>query len=138
MYFRNYGLRKKWLDKYLKIPVSGHRSTVNTLKGPKHCWNLHGGTFIIYSHNFDGKKVENSLLWWNLKSYECLLTYWLPITIIVFVIKRIYRNPKNKMFFLNLWLYFWNLHRILTILKQTRTRTTYLFPKLRIVKDVVR
>ena len=29
MYFQNYELRKKWLDKYLKRPVSEHRSTVN-------------------------------------------------------------------------------------------------------------
>ena len=32
MYFRNYRIRKKWLDKCLKTPVSEEPSTSNMLK----------------------------------------------------------------------------------------------------------
>ena len=33
VYFRKYGLRKRWLDKYLKTAASEHPSRVNKLKG---------------------------------------------------------------------------------------------------------
>ena len=36
MYFRNYGLRKTWLDKSLKNPVSEEPLTGNVVNGPKH------------------------------------------------------------------------------------------------------
>ena len=35
MYFRNYGLRKTWLDKCLKIPYSDEPLTGNMVNGPK-------------------------------------------------------------------------------------------------------
>ena len=47
MYFRNYGLTKKGLDKYLKSAVSQYPSTSNMVKAPKHLSNYHGGIFII-------------------------------------------------------------------------------------------
>ena len=56
LYSWNYRLSITWLDKYLKSPVSEHRFSVNMLKGPKGCWNLHGGTFIIFLHPFEGNK----------------------------------------------------------------------------------
>ena len=43
----NYQLRKTWLLKWLKSPVSEDPSTGNMLNGPKHCWNLNNSTFII-------------------------------------------------------------------------------------------
>ena len=36
MCFLTYGLRKAWLDKYLKSPISEKPSTSNMVKGPKH------------------------------------------------------------------------------------------------------
>ena len=39
---------KRWLDKCLKSPVSDYRSTSNMINVPKHCWNLHHSTFIIF------------------------------------------------------------------------------------------
>ena len=36
MYLRNYELRKTWLDKCLKSPVSEDPLTDNILNGPKH------------------------------------------------------------------------------------------------------
>ena len=37
MYFQNYGLGKKWLDKSLKWTVSEHYLRDNKLKGQKYC-----------------------------------------------------------------------------------------------------
>ena len=46
MHFRNYGLAKKGLDKYLKSAISQNRSTSNMVKMQEHLPNFHGGTFI--------------------------------------------------------------------------------------------
>ena len=37
MYFRNFGLRKTWLNKSLKCPLSEDPLTSNMLKRTKHC-----------------------------------------------------------------------------------------------------
>ena len=47
MYFLNYGLAKRLLDKFLKSAVLQYPSTSNMLKAPKHISNYSGGTFII-------------------------------------------------------------------------------------------
>ena len=54
------------------------------LKGAKHCWNLHESTFIILFW------VGQCLSSWYLTSEDCLLTHWLPITSILFLIRTIY------------------------------------------------
>ena len=48
MYFWTYGLQKTWLDKCLKSPLLEDTSTSNMVSGPKHCWNLNDGAFIIF------------------------------------------------------------------------------------------
>ena len=40
MYFRNYGLPKRWLNQRLKSPVSEDPSKINMVNAPKHCSNL--------------------------------------------------------------------------------------------------
>ena len=47
MYFRNYGLAKKRLDKYLESAISQYPSTSNKVKAIKHLSNSDGATFII-------------------------------------------------------------------------------------------
>ena len=47
MYFGNYGLTNRVLDKYLKSAVSQYPSTSNMVKAEKHLPNYRGGTFII-------------------------------------------------------------------------------------------
>ena len=47
MYFPNYGLAKRLLDKYLKSDVSEYPSTSIKVKVLKHMSNHHGSTFII-------------------------------------------------------------------------------------------
>ena len=37
MDFCTYGLRKTWLDKCLKSPISEYPSTTHTVNVPKHC-----------------------------------------------------------------------------------------------------
>ena len=44
MYFRNYGLRKTWLDNFLKSPFSEDPSTRHMVKLPNHYWNLNDRT----------------------------------------------------------------------------------------------
>ena len=46
MSFRNYRLRNTCFCKCLKSHVSAHPRTINMLKGPKHCCNLHDNSFI--------------------------------------------------------------------------------------------
>ena len=45
MYFLSYGLRKMWLDKFLKSPFSEDPLISNMVNGLKHCLNLNDGTF---------------------------------------------------------------------------------------------
>ena len=46
---------RTWLDHSLKTTASEHSSTVNMLKVPKHLWNLHESTFIIFFHHSEEK-----------------------------------------------------------------------------------
>ena len=57
----------KDIDKFLKSLVSEHISTVNMLKGHKHCWNLHDDIFIIFVHYSEGNSVGKCLSQWYLK-----------------------------------------------------------------------
>ena len=59
MYFRYYGVGKKWLYNCLKSLVSGNPSRVKMLKGPKHCLNLHESTFIIFFITLGEIEFEN-------------------------------------------------------------------------------
>ena len=47
MYFRNYGLRKTWLDKCLKSPVWENPLKSNMVNAPELCWNLKDSSFTI-------------------------------------------------------------------------------------------
>ena len=57
MYFRNYRLRKRWLDKSLKSRVSQYPLTSNMAKGPKHCSNLNRGAFAIFIDHCEDNSV---------------------------------------------------------------------------------
>ena len=61
MYFQNYRLRKMWLDKCLKSPVSEDRSKNSMEKGPKHCSNINHSTFSLFIDKCEGNSVEKSL-----------------------------------------------------------------------------
>ena len=53
--FWNYSLQKAALIKSLKSLVLEHLWTVNILKGPKHCFNLHGRIFVIFLDHSETK-----------------------------------------------------------------------------------
>ena len=58
MYFRNYGLRKTWLDNCLQRPVLEDPSTGNMVNGRKHRWNLNDCTFTIFIDHCEVNCVE--------------------------------------------------------------------------------
>ena len=51
--------------KCLRCPVFEHPLAVSVLTGPKHCWSMHGSTFILSFHKSEidwlGKLIENLL-----------------------------------------------------------------------------
>ena len=51
-YFRNYGLRKRWLLKRLKGRASEDHPVINVLTGSKHCLSQQGITIILFFHAF--------------------------------------------------------------------------------------
>ena len=57
MHFRNYGLPKMPLDKYLKSTVSQYPSTGNMGNALKNCTNLHGAIFTIFIDRCKGYSV---------------------------------------------------------------------------------
>ena len=60
MYFRNYELRKAWLDNCLKSPLSQDPSTGNMVNRTKHCWNLSDKNFTIFFDNCESNWVWKS------------------------------------------------------------------------------
>ena len=80
---------KRWLDKYLKRPPSEDSSTNKMVKGPERCRNLHHGSSIRFIYQCEGIWVVKSLTYLHEKSWDCLLTHWLPMTSILFLIETI-------------------------------------------------
>ena len=62
MYLGNYGLRKRWLEKCLKSPLTDEPSTSNMVNGSKYFWILDDGIFPIFidhcEHNSVGKNLK--------------------------------------------------------------------------------
>ena len=57
MYFRNYRLRNRWLDKFLKSPIRKNNLTGNLVNGPKHSFDLNDSTITIFSDHSEGNGV---------------------------------------------------------------------------------
>ena len=68
MYFWSYGLRKVWLDKYLKSPISEDPSTNNKVNGPKHCSKMNDSTITIFIDPCEHSSGWKSLSEWYGKS----------------------------------------------------------------------
>ena len=54
IYFRNYALRKLWLDICPKSPVSKDPLLDNMLNGFKHCCDLENSTVAIFTDHLEG------------------------------------------------------------------------------------
>ena len=61
MYFRNYRLRKRALDKCLKNPASEYPSRNNMVNGHKHYCSLDDVTFTIFIDESEHNSVQKSL-----------------------------------------------------------------------------
>ena len=80
---------KTWLGKYLTSLISEDPSTSNIVNVPKHCWNVHQCTFIIFIDHCQVNWVGKSLSYWHSKSWDCFLIHWLPLKSILFLIETI-------------------------------------------------
>ena len=131
---------KTWSDKCLKSPVFEYPSTSNVENVPKHCWNLHHSSFIIFINHWQVNWVGKSLCYWHAKSWDCLLTHSLPIKSILFLIQTIQQYQfrwyylRNKEVVLKFLLHFWNRSQSLNLLKKKMTLMEFVFSKLRTPK----
>ena len=80
---------KTWSDKCLKSPVSEDPSTSSMVNVPSHFWNLRQSTFVIFIDQCQGSWVGKIFNYWHAKSWDCLLTHWLPMKSILFLIETI-------------------------------------------------
>ena len=78
-----------WVDKCLKSLVSEDPSRSNMVNVPKHCWNLHHCTFIILIVHWQGNSNRKSLSYWHVKSWDYVLTHWVPMKSTLFLIEKI-------------------------------------------------
>ena len=72
-------------DKCLKSPAWENPLTSNIVNMPKHFWKLHHGTFIIFIDHCQVNWVGKRFCFWHAKSWDCLLTHWLPMKSIPFL-----------------------------------------------------
>ena len=61
MLFQKYWLRKTWLDKCLKSPVSEDPSTDNMANRSKQCFDLNDSTFTKFINHPAGSYIAKSL-----------------------------------------------------------------------------
>ena len=144
MYFWTYVLRKTWLGKCLKSHVSENASTSNMVNGPKHFSNLNGNTLTIFIDHCEGNSIGKSLSEWYSKYWHCLLTHWLPMTSILFLIDTIYGNLFRCNYIANkniFWIFlrvFENLDPFLNIFKKKMTLIADVLLNFWASKNVVR
>ena len=74
IYFGNYGLPKTWFDKYQNSIASEYPWISNMVNGPKDCWNLNRGIFIIIIDHFLSNGVWKSHSSLSGISQDCLFT----------------------------------------------------------------
>ena len=107
------------LDKCLKNPVWEDSSTRNMVNVPKHCWNLHHSTFILFINHWQVNWVRKSLSFLDAEPWACLLRHRLLMKSILLLIETIYKYQfrfnylrKNKLFlnfpcFFKFYIKFW-------------------------------
>ena len=73
----------------LKSSVSEDPSTTNIVNVPKHCWNLHHSTFIIFNEQCQFNWAKKRLSYSHAKSWDCFLTHCLPMKSVLFLLETI-------------------------------------------------
>ena len=128
-----------WLVKCVISLVSEHFAIVSMLNSLKKCTKA----FPSYCFITWLKLSWKMFVLVHLKSHECLLTHWLPISSILFVIGRSYGNQfscnclRKIKLFLTFLVNIFNLNRNLNILKKKMTLISCVFSKLQTTKDVI-
>ena len=87
--FRKLRTPKTWLDKCLKILVSEDASTSNMVNVTNLCWNLYHSMFNKLIGDWQRNCVRKSLSYWHAKSWDLLLTHWLPMKCIFIFLETI-------------------------------------------------
>ena len=73
----------------LKSLVSEALSRSNFVNVNKHYWNLHHSRFIILIGHWKQNCVRKSPSYWHTKSWDLLLTHWLPMKCMLFLTETI-------------------------------------------------
>ena len=144
IYFVNSKMSKPWLNHSLKSAVSEDPLTVNMFNGPKHLWNLHESTFIIFFPSLWGQIIWKMLLLLKFEMIGVFVNTWAadfkyPVPDcenLQFSFKCNYL--KNKKLFMSILCHLWNLDQIWNIFKKMKIVIAQVFLKLKTVKDFVR
>ena len=143
MYFWSYRLRKTWLDKCLKSLISKEPLRSNMLNGSKHSWNLNNSTLTSFIDHCESNSIGKSLSYWDAKYYACLVTHWLRMTSILFLIETIYSNTfrwiisETETFF-SLFFHFENQDSLLNIFRKKMSLIAAVFLNRRSPKNLVK
>ena len=97
-YYRNYCIRKRCLLKRVKRLASAHHLVINVLTSSKHCWRQHRTTIFLFFHEVEINWVGKCLPWSHLKSSDCFLTRWLPMTSSPVAISRFSNNNFKRLY----------------------------------------
>ena len=144
MYFWTCGLRRTWVDKSLKSPVSEDPWTSNMVNGSKDYSNLSHSTFTIFIDPCEDTLGWKSLSVRDAKSEGCLIAHWLLMKSILFLTRAIYWNIfrwnylGNEKLFPFFFLTFLNLDSIFNIFKKKMVPLALIFLNVRTPKNVVR
>ena len=132
---------KFWLDRSLNSVVSEDPSTFNMLKSPKHLWNLHESTFIIFFSHSEDKRIPKispllkfEILRLFLKTLAADDTYAVWVYADLQFPIQMQLSEKRETFLFHLW----HLHQYLNILKKKMMVIANVFLRLPTVKDLVR
>ena len=94
--FLKYGLNFEYFEKQddpnrfcISDITDSENSRSNMVNVPKHCWNLHHSILIKFTNQCQRNWVRKSLSYWHAESWDCLLTHWLPMTSVLFLIETI-------------------------------------------------
>ena len=76
-----------FFDKFLKSSILEDPLTRNMVNVPKHCWNLHHSTFIIFIDHYQVNWVWMGVSYWHAQPWDSLLTHWMVMKNILFLIE---------------------------------------------------
>ena len=57
-------------------------------KQRKYCWNIHNSSYIMFIGHYESNWVGKRLSYWYAKSQDCLLTHWLLMRSILFLVNQ--------------------------------------------------